>query len=190
MSANGYNESHYFSSSMYTAHPSPELMFNFTPIVRNHWRKMCRFTLTVHKYLHVLQQGRKRISAGSQPSGLHQVYVQYWLSGEMVWFLVSGLVLIKTQIPIWWRCRWIRWFSGHWRQWGRRGAMWHVVAAIPCADVLSNDRHNVTYQPTVTSKTYANLFHHPGASPRWWMDAYPTWIIYGQRQVATLINHA
>jgi hypothetical protein len=73
---------------------------------------------------------------------------------------------------------------------GVRGAMWHVVAAIPCADVLSNDRHNVTYQPTVTSTTYANLFHHPGAPPRWWMGVHSTWTMYGQQYVVTVRNHA
>jgi hypothetical protein len=61
---------------------------------------MGRFVLAVDKYLHVLQQGRKRISAGSQRSGFYQVYVQQWLYREMVWFAVRGLVLIKTQIPI------------------------------------------------------------------------------------------
>jgi len=47
MSANDYNESYDFSSSLYTAHPSP----NFTPIVRNQWREMGRFILTVDKYM-------------------------------------------------------------------------------------------------------------------------------------------
>jgi len=60
--------------------------------------------------------------------------------------------------------------------------MWHAVAAIPCADVLSNDRLNVTYHSTVTSTTYATLFHHPGASPRWWMGVHPTRTMYGQQE--------